>query len=393
MNNNYIKVKIEGRNVNNYIKWLIKKKINIINLNIIKDHELEVILDYHDYPLLSEYSKTYNITVVKKYGKLRLIDIFSKNIIMLACLIFSIIFVYSLSSIIFSVDIIYNDKEIVTLINNELSKYDIRKFRKKKSYHYLNEVKNKILTDNNDTLEWLEIEESGTKYIVRVVERKKERTKEEYLYQSIVAKKNATIVSINANAGEKVKNDNEYVKCGDTIITGILAKTDGTNIYIKAQGRVLGEVWYKADVEYPLYYQEEKLTGKRKNVFSIYFLNKEIPIFSYKRYKQFKKQQNIFFENNFLPIKLVKEKLYEVDVKEDIYTPEEAITKATAEVKKKLIVNNSNIVRINDVIILDKQILNSRVKLNLFISVVEDITEIVEVKPESNKEIIDKILN
>ena len=393
MNNNYIKVKIVGRNVNNYIKWLIRKKIDIINLNIIKNNELEVIVDYKDYSLLNKYSKTYNVIIIKKYGKLRLIDIFRKNMIMLACLIFSIFFVYSLSNIIFSIDIVYNDKEIVNLINKELSKYDIRKFRKKKSYQYLNEVKNKILMDNNDTLEWLEIEENGTKYIIRVVERKKENRKEEYLYQSIIAKKNATIVSIKANTGEKLKIDNEYVKRGDTIITGILAKTNGTNIYVKAQGNVLGEVWYKADVEYPLYYQEEKLTGKRKNVFSIYFLNKEIPIFPYRRYKQFKKQQNIFFENNFVPIKLVKEKLYEVNVKEDIYTPEEAIIKATDEAKGKLIEKNGNIVRINDAIILDKQILNSKIKLSLFISVVEDITEIIEVKPELNEEIIDKSLN
>ena len=33
------------------------------------------------------------------------------------------------------------------------------------------------------------------------------------------------------------------------------------------------------------------------------------------------------------------------------------------------------------------------IKLNLFISVVEDITEIIEVKPELNEEIIDKSLN
>ena len=33
MNNN-IKVLIEGRNINNYIKWLMKQKINLININI-----------------------------------------------------------------------------------------------------------------------------------------------------------------------------------------------------------------------------------------------------------------------------------------------------------------------------------------------------------------------
>ena len=176
--NNYIKVKIEGKNVNNYIKWLIKNKINVIAMNIVKHNELEIIVDYKDYDLLSKYSKTYNIIIVKKYGKLGLFDIIKKNIIMISCLILSIAFLYLLSNTIFSIDIVYNDKGIVDLINKELTKYDIKKYKKKKSYNYLNKVKEGILNDNKDILEWLEIEENGTKYIVRLVERKKEIPKE-----------------------------------------------------------------------------------------------------------------------------------------------------------------------------------------------------------------------
>ena len=187
--NNYIKVKIEGKNVNNYIKWLIKNKINVIAMNIVKHNELEIIVDYKDYHRLNKYSKTYKITISKKYGKLRLLDTLKNTAIIISCLILSILFLYFLSHIILSIDIIYNDKEIVDLISKELAKYDIKKYRKKKNFDYLNKVKENILNENKDILEWLEIEESGTKYIVRLVERKKEITKDEYLYQSITAKK------------------------------------------------------------------------------------------------------------------------------------------------------------------------------------------------------------
>ena len=355
-------------------------------MKIIKHNELDVVVDYKDYPLLNKYSRTYKVTIIKKYGKLRLFDMLNNNKIMLSCLILSIVFLYMLSNIIFSIDIIYNDKEIVTLITNELNKYDIKKYSKKKSFTYLNKVKEAILKDNKDTLEWLEIEESGTKYIVRLVERKKESKETTYTYQSITARKNATITSIKANAGEKVKIVGEYIKKGETIISGILTKSDGSNLYTKASGSVLGEVWYKVDVEYPLYYQEEKVTGKSKNVLMVYFLNKEIPLFPYKKYKQFKKQSKILFENNFVPLKIAKDKLYEVNLKEDIYTPEEATLKAMDEAKKKLMEKNSRIVSIKEVIVLGKQNLNSKIKLNLFISVIEDISEITEIKPESIEE-------
>ena len=116
--------------------------------------------------------------------------------------------------------------------------------------------------------QWIEIEESGTKYIVRLVERKKEEKKEEYKYQSIIAKKDATITNIKAYSGEKIKIINQYVKKGEVIISGLLTKPDGTNLYTKAKGIVSGEVWYKVDIEYPLYYQEEKVTGKNKFVIS-----------------------------------------------------------------------------------------------------------------------------
>ena len=382
MDNNYILVKIEGKNVNNYIRWLLKNKINIINLNIIKHNELYITINYKDYKMLNKYSKTYKVTILKKYGKLRLIDMIKSNMIILLCLILAIFFLYFMSHIIFSIDIIYNDKEINNIIYKELDKYNIKKYKFKKSSEYLEKVKENILDDNKDILEWLEIEESGTKYIVRLVERKKDISLNEYEFQSIVSKKNATIVSIKAYSGEKVKSINQYVKKGDTVISGILTKSDNTNLFVKAKGIVLGEVWYKVDVEYPLYYQEEKVTGMSKNTISIYFLNKEISIFPYKKYKQFRKKSKVLVEDNFLPISIRKEKKYEVNIKEEIYTSEEAEIKAIDEAKKKLIDKNRDIKYIKDIQVLSKQNLNSKIKLSLFISVVEDITEIIEIKPD-----------
>ena len=53
MDNNYIKVKVVGKNINNYIKWIISKKISIAKLNIINHNELNLIVDYKYYKQLS----------------------------------------------------------------------------------------------------------------------------------------------------------------------------------------------------------------------------------------------------------------------------------------------------------------------------------------------------
>lgn len=150
--------------------------------------------------------------------------------------------------------------------------------------------------------------------------------------------------------------------------------------------KVYGEVWYKVDIEYPYVYSEEKVTGKSKEVFVINFLNKKIPLFTYSKYKEFKTETNNIIENNILPITLSKEKQYEVILKEEIYTFDEAISNAIEFSKKKLLENNNKIVNIKKVEILSKQTIGSKIKLNLVISVYEDITKIIEVKKETELE-------
>lgn len=382
MKNSYIRVQVVGKNVNNYLKWLIKKKMEVKDVNVISYNKLELTIKNYDCSELHKYSKTYKIKIIQKEGLLKIFETIQKNSFILVSIMLSIAFLYFLSNIILGVEVIYNDNEIIEDIKNELKKYDIEKYKFKKDYNYLNQVKEKILNDNKDTLEWLEIVEDGTKYIIKLVERKKEQNSNEYEYQSITTTKDAIITSIKAVSGEKVKEINDYVKKDEIIVSGTLTKPDGTIIYQKAKAEVIGEVWYKIDVEYPLVYYEEKLTGKRKNVLVFKFLNYKIPIFSYSKYKEFKIKTNNIIEDLIMPISLSKEKQYEVKVKEEIYTWEEAISNAIEISKKKLLDSNSKIIEIKKVEILNKKPIDSKIKLSLFISVTEDITKIIEIKKE-----------
>ena len=385
MKESYIKVSVKGHNINNYLKWLINKKIDILELKILNHNQIILIVKKSSYKTLNKYSKTYKISVIKKYGPLKIKEFIQKNIVILMCICISILLVYVLSHMIFSIDIIYNDKEISELVRKNLEKYDIKKYKFKKKYQYLEQVKKQILKENKNVLEWFEIEESGTKYIIRIVERKKEDNKEGYTYQSIVSSKNAILKNIKAFSGEKNKIINQYVKKDELVINGILTKADGTMIYTKADGLIYGEVWYKVSVEYPLYYQEESITGKSKNVINIYILNKKISLFPYKKYKQFKITSYNAIESNIFPIRIVKEKMYEVNTKEEIYTEESAINKAIEVSKQKMLNSNEKILEFNNVIVIDKENLNSKIKVNLFISTTENITKIVEIQVENKQ--------
>ncbi len=382
MNNNYIKVSIKGHNVNNYLKWLIKTKINLIKINILNHQELNIIISANDFNILDKYSKTYKITIIKKYGRLRMYNIIKNNIIIISCLILAIFFLYFLSNIIFSIDIISNDIETTKKLSNELSKYGIKKFNFKKSYKELEEVKKNILSNNKETIEWLEITVSGTKYIVKYVERKQSTKESSYDYQSIVASKDAIITNIKAYNGEKIKNINDYIKKDEVIINGIIEKPDGTKLYNKAIGEIYGEVWYKITIEYPYTYYEERVTGRHKNVLSFNILNHQYPILPYKSYRQFKTNIKKLFQDNLSLFSLSFEEEYELIIVEDIYTQEEVINLAKEKAVEKLLTSNNKIIEIKETSILNKKELGSKTAITFFVSVIEDITKIIEISKE-----------
>ena len=87
-------------------------------------------------------------------------------------------------------------------------------------------------------------------------------------------------------------------------------------------------------------------------------------------------------DNNVIPIKFIKEKQYEVNIIEKIYTEEEVIKEAITYAKEKLQESNHNILKIKDYSIMKKENIGNKVKLKIFFSVIEDITKIEEIKVE-----------
>lgn len=371
--NNNVKVLVEGKNINNYIKRLIKQKIYIINLKYISYEKVEIIINYSDYLRLLDNRSIYKLKIIEKYGKIKIIDRFKKNLILTISLILGLFIIYILSNIIFEIEVIHTNKEIINLVKNELDNYDIKKYKIKKGYNEIEIIEDKILENNKEKLEWIEIELVGTKYIVKVEERKIKKNENNNNLSNIVMSKSGVLKKVLANSGEKTKELNTFVSKGDTVISGIIAKPNGEMIYTNAKGLVYAEVWYEVEVEYPYNYKEEILTGNSKNVYYLKFFNKKISIFGYEKFNSFKANAKIIMENNIMPISFIKEKQYEVNIIDEIYTEEQVVDKAIILAQEKLVNSNNKIEKIDKVSILKKENLGTKIKLNLFISVIEDV--------------------
>lgn len=379
-----VRVKITGKNVNNYLKRLIANKIDLIDLKYNSHNEAVVTIKYSDYLKLKTVRSSYDVKVTNTYGKLRIRNKMKRSYILLSSIILGIALIILLSNIIFSIEVIHTNKSVIELVGNELNKNGLKKYTFKKKYKDIKKIEDKILNDNKDKLEWISIDIIGTKYVVRIEERKIKNENNDNIYQDIVASKSGVIKKIIALSGEKKYEIDNFVSKGDTIIKGSITKPNNEVILTHASGLVYAEVWYQISVEYPYQYKEEILTGNKKNIYYLKFINKRLELFNFKKYKNFQKEPKILLYNNILPISLVKEKQYEVNIIDEIYTTEEVINKAITLAESRLMSSNKKIDKIDKVSIIKKEEYGSKIKLDLFISVIEEIGEVKILNEESN---------
>lgn len=377
--NSSIKIKIEGRNVDKFLRRLINNKINIEKVIPKSYNTMYIIIDYNELDKVLRLKTIYNIKIIKYYGKLRLLKYIKKNIFVLIFLLVGLLMIYTLSNIVFSIEVIHSNSNIIKLVNEELDKNGIKKYSFVKDYGEIEKIKKKILEDNKDTLEWLEIIREGTKYTVRVEERIINKENKDDKVYNIVSSKNAVIKKIYAISGEKVRNVDTYVKKGDTIISSDITLPNNSKVSKSASGRVEGEVWYTVRVEYPYIYNETIYTGKKKKVLAFNLLDKRISFFDFHKYKSFDRNIKYIFNNNIIPLSLTYEDEYETKVINDIYTYDTAREKAIETAKEKLLDKYSNIIDITNIKVINEEDLSSKILVDLFITCTEDITSYKEV--------------
>lgn len=379
-----IKIKVTGRNINNFLKRLINNNINIEKVIPISHKEIDLIINYQDLDKVLKLKTIYNIKIVRYYGKLRIIKRIKKDIFILSSLLISLLLIHTLSNVIFKVEVIHSNKNIIKLVTKELEDNGIKKYKFVKNYQEIEKIKNKILEENKDTLEWLEIIREGTKYTIRVEERIINNKPKDNKIYNIVASKNAVIKNIYAESGEKIRSINTYVRKGDIIISSDITLPNNEKISKTASGKVQGEVWYNINIEYPYQYHEIKYTGNKKKVLVLNLLNKRISFFDFHKYKTFNRNIKYIFNNNITPISLIYEDEYETNIINEVYDYNTAREKATTKAKEKILEKYPNIKDITNIKIIKEEDKKNKISLNLFVTCLEDITEYQEV--DNNKE-------
>ncbi len=373
-----ISLNIKGKNINRFIKRLRTKTIEILSLKYKNPNEADIIIYKKDYETVLKIKSIYDVAELDVFGLIKIkrkIKI-SKHLIILTIIAFAIFLFFT--HVIFDVEVIHSNKDIRNLLLNELKAEGIKKISFKKSYNEISKIKEKILNKYPDKIEWLEIEENGTKYTVRVEERTIVKENESNTPRNIIAGKDGVLKKVIAEKGDIVKDMNDYVKKGDMIINGELIFNEKVTGKVRAEGKVYAEVWYVTKTEYPFATYTETETGKTKDVYAIKFLNHTFE-FTLHKFKTKKIEEEDIVKHSLIPIKLVKQKQKETKVTDQILTVEEAIDKAKEKAEndiKKNLSKDEYIIRSK---YLKSTVKESIVEVEMFFAVYEDITDYAEI--------------
>lgn len=382
--NKKIKVRISSLNIDYLLKDLIYKKLDMYDIK--KDKKsLEIIINKKDYKKISKIKTIKKIDIIDYYGINKLEFILKKNSIFFMLVILGIIINILLSNIIFKIEVETPNKILEENIIKELEKLGLKKYRFKITYNKKEKIKEKLKKINSDKIEYIEIEEQGTKYIVKVEEKKLNKENDDCDERNIVARKNAIITKINSSSGEISKKINDYVVKGEILISGEIHNKENVVEKKCVKGKVLGETWYKVKVEIDKNTIEKKYTNKNKLGLSINFLgyNKEI----FNTFSTFEKKEYNIIEGKLIPISISLSKYMEVKKIVRKNKVDNIDKKALDIATKKLLKENNLITNIIRKKVLKKSINNSKIIIEVFIAAEEDITDYEKIIPEEESNV------
>lgn len=360
------------------LKKLIKYHIYFESV-IYQDNCILIEVDYVNYCNILKYSKIFNIVLVNIKGINKYKLLIKKYTLFFISNLLSLILIFILSNVIFDVQIMTNDKEIYSILNNELNYYGIDIYHFVKPFDEKEEIKNKILADNKDKLEWMEITRNGCVYVINVERRIINNLENDDIKRDVISSKNAFIKEIKASSGSIVKKINDYVNKGDIIVTGIITKGEEIKDYVKADATIYGETWYNVKVSLPINYYEKVYTGNYKKSLTINVFDKKIKLFNWKNYANEEIVEKKLFENKILPFSVNYDTFYEIEENIDILTDEKVWDIAFNIAREKLL----NTLKEGSKIISQKKlklrIKDSTIEIDVFIKAYENITDYREI--------------
>ena len=363
-----IKIKVKTSKKDRLYKECYKKNINIYNIDEDNNY-VYLLINEDDYKIIKSM---WFIKVISKdyYGYKKWLNNKSLLVCVGIVLIVFILSIVLINNYIIKVQIIHENRELKDMLYSSLKEMGIKKNSWKKDYDELQDIKRKILEEFKDKIEWIEIENKGLTYIIRLEERKINPIKEIDEYCNVYAMKDGIIKKAIYESGVFLYEENDFVHKGDILISGDIKNNDEIVNKVCARGRVYAEVWYMVSVNVPI--EKEVLTRTGKKRYNIKMIS------SFYNDYLFRNRLNDYEEDNkrifkIFNISLYLSKQYEVSKNKVNYSDDEIQKIALEESKKKIQDKLSFGEEIIYQKVLKKEENNSTMNIEVFVTVLEQI--------------------
>ena len=229
------------------IKYLNKLNINIYNINY-HNNGITLKIALRD---LNKVDKYYRYKIIKQYGNKEIINYFKINIIPTLYLISILTLIILFTKITLNIEVITENTKLRNHITNELYKQNITKYTIIKSNKEIQSIKETILNNNKDILEWINIERIGMKYIINIEPKITKNKQEQPQYCNIISTKDSIITKVITHKGTELVDINDHVSKDQILISGNIIYNDEIKKQVCANGIVYGTTWYTVDISIP----------------------------------------------------------------------------------------------------------------------------------------------
>lgn len=377
----YVQCYLIGEKIELFLNKAIKNNIKLWDISIVRDDEASFSISVTDFfklkPIVRE--STIKIYISKKIGLPFLLNKLKKRLGIIIAIFMFLILIYSLSTIVWSIDIEGNENIKDEIIYQTLDDLGIHKglFKYKLPE---NEYLQKQLLSKIEEAVWIGVKLEGTNLIITVVEKVLPDENEYSGPCDIVSSKNAIIYKILVEKGISQVKVNDRVKIGDILISGTIGDEEN-NQQVTAEGTVLGVVWYKSTATVSLKQKWREYTGETYERGYLAIGNRKLKVkgfddVEFTEYHQISDYKQVYLKNIKLPIGYIKENLLEYELREKILTESEALNIAIEQTKNDLYSKiNSTSTIINEKII-TKKVQDGKISVEILYEVLEDITDL-----------------
>src|SRR5574344_69577 len=360
--NNMLDIRIKSHNYSGLISYAWHKKITLEDVKEDSSY-LYCRINSHDLNKLKCY---YHVDIIKDYTKNNFLYILKNNMIKIITFLLSIIIFLILSNVIVEININVENVDLVNKLTKSLDNYGIKRLTFKKSYSEIENIKSKLSAEFHDYIEWLEIENVGMTYIVKVEMRKSKIINIVGDHCHVIATSNGMITNIKANKGNILVKNNQIVKEGDILISGDSALNEEIKGSVCANGLIYAEEWYNVTIDIPRNITDKIYTQKVRYNLLYEHDNRDYKIFRSRlsNYDTSKKSIIGLFNHKLY---LLKE--YEYINKSHELSEDELDNKINELVISKLDLSLRDDEKILYKNILKKDVNDSRIRVELFVTV------------------------